>query len=145
MGKTSRIVAAFFGALLVVAFFLPWVEFSMGAVDIGISGYDLLRGATRLQKLAKSQTFSTSYFMLLLPFAGAMSILFSCLLPVPHLTLASAMGAVAYIAFRMADIGMDNVRHSLGAFGLGLWISLVCVLVIFITASVQAATGAKKK
>jgi len=145
MNKTDKIIGIFFGALLMLAFFLPWVQTGAGAIQISITGYDLVSAATKVKNFMGRDFDALTYFIFLFPITGAISILFSGIVRLPFITLFSAMATITYITVRIAYFGWDNLQRTLNTVGLGLWISLACVVVIFANSAIQTAGGKKKK
>ncbi len=145
MKKTSRLVALFFGALLVLAFFLPWLVGDLKIAKVSATGYELFRGYTNVMDALGQKPGLDMLFLLVYPFTGVLAVVFSGIIRLPYLTLLSAMAAISYTAFKAADWGLDTVQRFSDNFGLGLWITLVCTLVIFVTSVLQSVSAGKKK
>jgi len=145
MNRTSRLVALFFGALLVLAFFLPWLTGDLKIARISATGYDLFRGYTSVMDAIGQKPGLDVLFVLIYPITGVLAVVFSGVIRLPYLTLLSAMAAISYTAFKMADWGLDNLRRFYDNLGLGLWITLACTLVIFVTSVLQSISPGRKK
>lgn len=145
MNKTSRLVALFFGTLLVLAFFLPWLTGDLKIAKLSATGYDLFRGYTNVMDAIGQKPGLDILFVLVYPITGVLAVVFSGVIRLPYITLLSAMAAISYTAFKMADWGPDNLRRFSDNFGPGLWITLVCTLVIFVTSALQSVSSGRKK
>ena len=170
----SRLIAAFFGTILVASFFMPWFTLSMGAMEAGVSGYGILKGVSKAEK--KGQTLSKvknlfrvkvlgkqpkdettwklkpmpkMYFILLVPITGIVALLFSGAVRVPLITLLMVFGTLVYTGASITGNSPSAGKVKMwllsrSDIGIGLYFTVFCMAAILVISLVQVSVREKK-